>query len=114
MIENIDNFIPLPIKLNLNNMKPLLIALLFVASVGCTTQIYVPAEANVNKVQAATLTELQQGHDLFQNKCGKCHKLPKPDKHSKDDWTKILEKMAPKAKLTAEQHDLVFKYVVNN
>jgi cytochrome c5 len=95
-------------------MKPLLIALLFVASVACTTQIFAPTEANVNKVETASLAELQQGHDLFQNKCGKCHKLPKPGKHSKEEWTKILVKMAPKAKLTTEQSDLVYKYVVNN
>ncbi len=95
-------------------MKPLLIVLLLVASVACTTQIYAPTEANVNKVQPATLAELQQGHDLFQNKCGKCHKLPNPAKHSKDEWTKILGKMAPKAKLSTEQSDLVYKYVMNN
>jgi cytochrome c5 len=95
-------------------MKPILIALLFIAGVGCTTQFYTPTEANVNKVETASLAELQQGHDLFQNKCGKCHKLPKPAGHSKDEWTKILAKMAPKAKLTTEQADLVYKYVVNN
>ena len=95
-------------------MKPILIALLFVAGAACTTQLYVPTEANVNKVTQASLAELQQGHDLFQNKCGKCHKLPKPGKHSKDEWTKILGKMAPKAKLTADQSDLVYKFVVNN
>lgn len=95
-------------------MKNLLIAFLFMAAFGCTTQLYMPSEANVNKVEAATLAELQQGRDLFQNKCGKCHKLPKPGKHAKDEWQKILAKMAPKAKLSAEQSDLVYKYVVNN
>ena len=95
-------------------MKPILIALLFVASVACTTQLYTPTDANVNKVEKASLAELQQGHDIFQSKCGKCHKLPKPGKHSKDDWTKILTKMAVKAKLNTEQHDLVYKYLVNN
>lgn len=95
-------------------MKAILIALLFVASVACTTQFYTPSEANVNKVEPASLAELQQGHDLFQSKCGKCHKLPKPGSHSKNEWTKILTKMAIKAKLDTEQHDLVYKYVVNN
>lgn len=94
-------------------MKPFLIAFLFLASVACTTQIYVPTEANVNKVQTASLAELQQGHDIFQNHCGKCHKLPKPEKHTKDAWQKILVKMAPKAKINPEQSDLVYKYVVN-
>jgi len=95
-------------------MKPILIAVLFVASVACTTQLYAPTEANVNKVEPASLAELQQGHDLFQTNCGKCHKHPKPGSHSKDEWTKILDKMAPKAKLNTEQTELVFKYVVNN
>ena len=95
-------------------MKPILIALLLVASVACTTQLYTPTEANVNKVEPASLAELQQGHDLFKNKCGKCHKLPKPVSHSKDEWVKILGKMAPKAKLDTDQANLVFKYVVNN
>jgi hypothetical protein len=95
-------------------MKPILIALLFVASVACTTQLYTPSEKNVNKVETASLAELQQGHDLFQNKCGKCHKLPKPGSHSKDEWVKILGKMAPKAKLNTDESALVFKYVVNN
>lgn len=76
-------------------MQPILIALLFVAGVGCSTQLYTPTEANVNTVETASLAELQQGRDLFQNKCGKCHKLHKPEKHSREEWQKILAKMAP-------------------
>lgn len=94
-------------------MKPFLIAVLFAGSVACTTQIYTPGEMNVNKVEPASLAELQQGHDLFQNNCGKCHKLPKPDKHSNQDWTKILKKMSVKAKLNTEQSDLIYRYLVN-
>lgn len=94
-------------------MKPILIALLFVASVACTTQIYTPSEMNVNKVEPASLAELQQGHDLFQNNCGKCHKLPKPNKLSNQDWTKILKKMSVKAKLNPDQSDLIYRYLVN-
>ena len=62
-------------------MKPIFAAILFVGCIACTTRLYIPGEANVNKVEPASLIELQQGHDLFQNKCGKCHKLPKPDKY---------------------------------
>jgi cytochrome c2 len=94
-------------------MKPILLVFLFVASVACTTQLYVPTEANVNKAEPATLSELQQGHDIFQNHCGKCHKLPKPAAHTNPEWTKILGKMAPKAKLTTEQSDMVYKYLAN-
>lgn len=95
-------------------MKPIVIALLVFASIACTTQLYTPSKENVNKVEPATLAELQQGRDLFENKCGKCHKIPKPGSHPKEEWGKIMDKMAPKAKLNSEQSSLVFKYVVNH
>ena len=94
-------------------MKPIIASLLFVECFACTTQLYVPGEANVNKLETASLTELQTGHDLFQNNCDKCHKLPKPDKLTNPQWAKILEKMAPKAKLNTDQSDLIYKYIVN-
>jgi len=94
-------------------MKPILLALLFVAAVACTSQLYVPSEKNVNKFMEASLPELQQGHDLYMNNCGKCHKLPKPGSQSNSGWKKVLEKMAPKAKLTEDQSMLIFKYLVN-
>jgi len=94
-------------------MKPILIALLFVASVACTTQLYVPTESNVNKVEQASLTELQQGHDLYMNNCGKCHKLPKVSSKSNQQWKKVLEVMIPKAKLDRDQSYLIYRYLVN-
>ena len=80
----------------------------------CTSRLYVPASENVNKRETASLAELQQGHELYKNNCGKCHKHVKPDSHNSTQWTKILEKMGPKAKLNKEQIDLVYKYVVNH
>jgi cytochrome c5 len=94
-------------------MKPIFIALLFVAAVACTSQIYVPTEKNVNKVETASLAELQTGHALFMKVCGKCHKLPKPGSHSNEEWKKILEKMAPKAKIDSDQSFLIYRYFVN-
>jgi hypothetical protein len=94
-------------------MKTTLAIILLLVFAACSTQIYVPAEANVNKHETASLTELQQGHDLFKNNCGRCHKLAKPQSHNPEQWTKILEKMGPTAKLSKEQVSLVYKYVVN-
>jgi len=94
-------------------MKATIIFILILAFVSCTTKLYVPSEANVNKRETASLAELQKGKEIFSNKCGRCHKLPNPEKHLPDEWTKILGKMALKAKLTAEQKALVFKYVSN-
>lgn len=97
-------------------MKRLLYTLLFlvVIAVACTTtEFYSPGNKNVNKVETASLSELQQGHNLYLNNCGKCHKLFKPDSRSNESWKKVLSFMAPKAKLNADQSDLIYKYLVN-
>lgn len=94
-------------------MKTTIIIILVLTFVSCTTKLYVPSDANVNKRETASLAELQQGKEIFSGKCGGCHKLHKPEKYQPEDWTKILEKMAPKAKLTTDQKALVFKYVSN-
>lgn len=94
-------------------MKPILFSLILVAAVACTTQLYVPSAGNVDKVEQASLAELQQGHDLYMNNCGKCHKLYKPGSKSNQEWEKVLGFMAPKAKLNADQSNLIYKYLVN-
>lgn len=94
-------------------MKKLFTILIVLAFIACSKQIYTPTEANVNKREPATLAELQQGHDLFVKNCGRCHKLPRPESHSAQQWTKVLDKMGPKAKLDKDQVSLVYKFVVN-
>ncbi len=94
-------------------MKVVVTLLLLLTFAACTTQLYVPTTANVSKHEAATLAELQQGHDLYSSKCGRCHSLKKPSSRTAAQWTKILEKMGPKAKLSKDQTALVYKYVVN-
>jgi len=94
-------------------MRTTIAIILLFAFAACSTKIYMPTDANVNKRQTATLADLQQGHDIFKEKCGKCHGYKNPAKYSADQWTKILQKMGPKAKLNQEQISLVYKYVVN-
>jgi cytochrome c2 len=94
-------------------MKATITVILMFVLISCTTKLYVPSDANVNKRETATLAELQQGHELFSAKCGRCHKLPKPESRVPAQWTKVMEKMAPKAKLTADEKALVFKYLSN-
>jgi cytochrome c len=94
-------------------MKPVFIALLFVGAVACTSQLYVPTEKNVNKVEVASLSELQQGHELYINNCGKCHKLHGPGSRSNIEWKKALNDMIPKTKLNNDQSYLIYRYLVN-
>jgi hypothetical protein len=94
-------------------MKPILIALIFLGAIACTSQLYVPTEKNVNKFLPATIEELTQGRELFVGKCGKCHDLPKLTSRSDSEWKKTMEKMGPKAKIDSDQSYLVLRYILN-
>lgn len=57
--------------------------------------------------------QLAQGKTIFENSCGRCHKLPDPTAHTSVQWVGIMNSMAPKAKLTDEQHQWVYDYIVS-
>jgi len=60
----------------------------------------------------ATEQSLVQGRDLFVERCQRCHKLPDRRAISDERWPKILEVMAPRAKLDANQHRLVLEFIL--
>lgn len=95
--------------------KLILIFVVIVGIAACktTTQIYAPTEANVNKVEKASLEELNKGRDLYASKCGKCHKLYPVESRDARQWKEVLNVMAPKAKLTDVETDHVFRYLIN-
>ena len=88
---------------------------IFIIVAGCTSKntgtgsLYVPTSADITV--NATLTELQQGRDLYINNCGSCHSLYSPDNYSPAQWKVILGSMAPKTSLSSSQILLVTKYV---
>ncbi len=53
------------------------------------------------------------GADVYHSKCGSCHKLYSPSSRNAMSWIKILDKMAPKAKLNEEQQINVTAFLVN-
>ncbi|WP_326981398.1 cytochrome C [Chryseobacterium sp. MYb264] len=57
--------------------------------------------------------QIVQGKTIFENSCNKCHKLPDPAKHDDQGWIKTLARMAPKAKLTDDQHQMVYDYLIS-
>ena len=57
--------------------------------------------------------QLIQGKNIFENSCNKCHKLPAVTKHDDAGWMKTLSRMAPRAKLTDDQHQLVYDYLIS-
>lgn len=72
-----------------------------------------PAKPNVGQKPNNTPSKAQQGQQIFAGNCGKCHKLYKKEDFTSDRWTKIVDKMAPKAKLTEEQKSLVLAYLTS-
>ncbi|UMY65188.1 MULTISPECIES: cytochrome c [unclassified Flavobacterium] len=61
---------------------------------------------------AAPLTAQQEeGHQLYENNCGKCHKLFAPNDFSKTEWKPILAEMQPKAKLNNDDMAKIKSYL---
>lgn len=83
-------------------------ALLFVYS--C---VPVKPAVETNK-KLITVDYLAKGQTIFENSCGKCHDLPNPSDHSAQDWVGIMNSMAPKARLTDAQHEMVYDYIVTS
>jgi len=76
-------------------------------TISCTPKVQAEAE---NKFSEEYLA---QGKTVFENSCAKCHDLPSPSEHSAEAWTGILAEMAPKAKLNATQHEMVYNYIIS-
>lgn len=76
----------------------------------CTPKVSTAASATGPAV--STAEQIAQGKTIFENSCGRCHKLPDPTAHSSVQWVGIMNTMAPKAKLNDEQHQWVYDYVV--
>jgi len=51
------------------------------------------------------------GRDLYASKCHSCHRLHDPAGIDPDRWPAILDKMAEKAKLTAEEKETIRRYI---
>lgn len=70
------------------------------------------ATATPEPVKSATeMAEINAGHEIFDNKCGACHKLPSPRKHDDTGWGETMDRMAPKAKLNETEKIQVLKYL---
>lgn len=77
----------------------------------CSSSKKVVAET---KEEVKLTPELAEGKLLFENNCGKCHKLFSPEDFSKEEWQPIVMRMQKKARITDEQRDLVYNYLVSN
>jgi hypothetical protein len=87
---------------------------------GCYPKVAAPPGAlSANSVASAstrwpgvTPESLSAGHDLFLAKCDQCHGYPDLTAISDERWPGILDSMAKKAHLSAEERDEVQHYIL--
>ncbi len=96
----------------LKNMKKLIAVASFAAVLlaSCTPKA---STATAPVASTSTAEQIAQGKTIFENSCGRCHKLPDPASHTSVQWVGIMNSMAPKARLTDEQHQWVYDYIVS-
>lgn len=97
-------------------MKRIIFGIFLAAGISaCTSQKTNTGTTTQNPIPVTLANEnMAQGKVLFENNCGKCHNLPNVEKFNDEKWKAIVDWMAPKAKLTTQQADLVFLYVSNS
>ncbi|MFY1047962.1 cytochrome C [Chryseobacterium sp. GP-SGM7] len=84
---------------------------ILVLLVSCTPKATTVAEAP--KSATSTAEQIAQGKTIYESSCNRCHKLYEPTQFTSVQWVGIMNAMAPKAKLTEEQHQWVYDYVVS-
>jgi hypothetical protein len=60
------------------------------------------------------LTPAQLGQRVFETRCGRCHGLKVPMNYTQAAWGNLVDKMAPRAKLTEDEKAQVLAYVRAN
>ena len=98
---------------------PLVAALAILA--GCATPRTAPAPGPISpeavemaksRWPGSTAQTLDEGRTIFVNSCGKCHGHPDRSAYSESEWPPIMERMGKKARLSAEQTELVLHFIL--
>lgn len=98
-------------------MKKYIYSLCIVGVIVYSCKTQQATQPTTTSTETANLTKaeiLQKGEMTFNMRCGKCHDLPKPSDFTVADWQPIMKRMAPKAKLSADETNWVLAYVDAN
>ncbi|HXU28774.1 MAG TPA: hypothetical protein VN698_16210 [Bacteroidia bacterium] len=69
-------------------------------------------DAAKTKFPDATMDALKKGHDIYYGTCTNCHGAKRITNFSEEELPGIIDNMARKAKISAEEKDAVLKYVM--
>ncbi|MBC7864091.1 MAG: hypothetical protein IAF38_14035 [Bacteroidia bacterium] len=82
-----------------------------------TTETVAPTQSLLEvatvKYPGISQTDLDEGKKIFTVDCVKCHGAKKIASRDETNWIKIIDWMAPKAKLTTDQKTKVLQYVLS-
>lgn len=59
----------------------------------------------------ATPWSLEQGRELFMERCARCHGLPRPASRAPRAWPALVDNMGNRAGMTREQKRVVLQYL---
>ena len=105
-------------------MKKILVPILLFAGAStfymCSTAKVVlstPGNAELAIAQktwpTATLQSLEEGRVIYTTKCNTCHGLKNIPNRTEASWKHEIDDMSPKAKLTAQEKDLLTQYILS-
>jgi cytochrome c5 len=83
------------------------------ASSGVKTGAKSELEIAQKRWTGTTTADLNEGKNIFDTKCTRCHGAKNIVTRSEESWNKAIDKMAPKAKLTAEEKDKLTRYILS-
>lgn len=58
-----------------------------------------------------TRASLEEGRELYVARCSGCHPLHAPDTQPPERWAALVDEMAPRARLSPDERDLVLRYL---
>ena len=93
----------------------LVAAAILLVIVGCRTvsvdQLAPPVDRIA--VDPTNVAQYQRGREIYVGRCAKCHAVKPVNAYAAEDWaSRIMPKMAKKAKLTPEEKETVLAYVL--
>lgn len=70
-------------------------------------------QAIKQKYPETTAQNLTNGHELYIGTCTDCHRKKNIFAYSESKWKEIIDDMAPRSRLNAQQTDDLYKYVLS-
>lgn len=82
---------------------------------GCGAGLPHPDAAQLSRVREhwpdATAAQLAEGRSRYVARCSGCHSLHRPSEYEAGQWEGILERMAPRARLTPAETESIRRYL---